>query len=163
MECFWPNIRIKQISAAFASSISLLGLARQNVFEFRARAGGIYSTIPSVCLMLDLLIWLAVTLRLVFHLLWIRLNNLLARYLYAEQREESCHHTITVIGDGFVEGVGDWVTCFKQAGIAARLQRLIQQNQNVCTLFNRFTCFLKGNFAVTSLSIEPLVKSLVLV
>lgn len=70
-------------------------------------------------------VWLAVTVRLYSHLAWLRLNKSIAQCL---QRSARFQHSVLVVGDGFAEGVGDWVVCGARGGLAGRLQRVINKS-----------------------------------
>lgn len=79
----------------------------------------------------DLILRLLVTVRLwIFHLPWIRFNRWLADVIL-RPRQATPRHKLLIVGDGFAEGVGDWVTMLAYSGIQRTVMPRLQQEPNV--------------------------------
>ena len=70
------------------------------------------------------LVWLAVTIRLYVHVSWLRFNKSLAT-CWRHYTQKAAPHKILVVGDGFAEGIGDWVVVGSRAGLASRLEKVV--------------------------------------
>lgn len=80
--------------------------------------------------------WLAVTLRLLLHLGWLRLNSWAVRAFVGTRLTSSLGDTpvvrkVLILGDGNAEGVGDWVTMGSTGGVQRRLARLLREEERV--------------------------------
>lgn len=74
--------------------------------------------------MYSLLLFLWIVFRRWLAILWVRLN----KWLVTPGRLEKVtplRHKLLVLGDGYAEGLGDWVMLFQSAGLTGRLQRLV--------------------------------------
>lgn len=82
--------------------------------------------------------WLLVTLRLMLHVPWLRLNRFLVEMVEALQAlgkgkkaVVQQRPTLLIVGDGLAEGVGDWVTLGQLAGLQRRLAAHIAADDKV--------------------------------
>lgn len=81
--------------------------------------------------------WLAVTARLMPHVVWIRANAAVARLLRGVRPVSrvgdsgGLRRKVLVVGDGNVEGVGDWVIMGQVGGLERRLEAAIAQCERV--------------------------------
>lgn len=66
------------------------------------------------------------------HLFWIKFNNWLFRIFDGDSKK---YHKIVIIGDGFAEGLGDYIILGRQSGLAHYLESEIRRDPNVCILF----------------------------
>jgi hypothetical protein len=60
-----------------------------------------------------------------FQLFWIRLNKLVAQPTFVTRAATETFHKVVVIGDGFAEGLGDYVMFGSVAGVTRMLRSYI--------------------------------------
>mmetsp|Transcript_36448 Transcript_36448/g.114259 ORF Transcript_36448/g.114259 Transcript_36448/m.114259 type:complete len:270 (-) Transcript_36448:271-1080(-) len=80
--------------------------------------------------MIPILVYLWVLVRRWIALAWVRFN----RYLVQPSRLEKAtpfRHKLIVIGDGYAEGLGDWVQMGSNGGIVRRLQNLAGKDDRI--------------------------------
>lgn len=68
---------------------------------------------------------------LFFQLVWIRVNRMLSQPTWLTHARTESFHKIVVIGDGFAEGLGDYVMLGNIAGVTRRLTSLIKRDATV--------------------------------
>jgi len=80
--------------------------------------------------MFSLLLFIWIVIRRWLALLWLRLN----RSLVQPGRLEAAgplRHKLLVIGDGYAEGLGDWVQMGSNAGLVRRLQACVAKEERI--------------------------------
>jgi len=66
-----------------------------------------------------------------FQLFWIRVNRMLSQPTWVTRPATDTFHKIVVIGDGFAEGLGDFVVLGSIAGVTRRLRALIKGDVSI--------------------------------
>ncbi|PRP87397.1 hypothetical protein PROFUN_00608 [Planoprotostelium fungivorum] len=68
-------------------------------------------------------------------LLWLHLNQLLCRWMNRpflfRSRRSPLYHSVVCIGDGYIEGFGDWIIAFNNGGITDKLPKILRQKSSV--------------------------------
>lgn len=59
---------------------------------------------------------------------WLRLNRFLVAPGYLQRAATPTAHKVVMVGDGFAEGLGDWVTFCTNAGLARRLANAVKSD-----------------------------------
>lgn len=94
--------------------------------------------------MVDAIVWVAVTVRLYLHLLWLAVNREARTSLLPPRKVGRLYKKVLLLGDGNVFGVGDWVTMGSAAGPVRELQRLVDGDDKVgCWLQGLAKCELR--------------------
>eukprot|EP01117_Protostelium_nocturnum_P009558 TRINITY_DN3408_c0_g1_i3.p1 TRINITY_DN3408_c0_g1~~TRINITY_DN3408_c0_g1_i3.p1 ORF type:complete len:231 (+),score=49.36 TRINITY_DN3408_c0_g1_i3:123-815(+) len=100
----------------------------------------------------EALISLLVSIRLY----WLHLNQSIFRFLqkplFFTPRKTEMDHSVVAIGDGFIEGFGDWVILFGNAGICEKIPKILSQKRAVR---QRWTFFNRGHYGSTSFDWNP--------
>ena len=96
-------------------------------------------------------------LRIVCGLVWLRVNRMLFQRPTTQLGAKRwTHHTIAVIGDGFAEGVGDWITCGTVAGLARTLTTALGQTAtSVRGVLHHWTVLNLGHLGSSSVEWRP--------
>lgn len=66
---------------------------------------------------------------LFFHYLWIKFNKFMSRELF--EKNSLLIHKIVVIGDGFAEGLGDYIVFGQKSGLCNHLDYIIRNTERV--------------------------------
>ena len=95
-------------------------------------------------------------LRLALQLVWLRVNRALWQTRAVRPGKLWTRHKIVVLGDGFAEGFGDWVTCGTVAGLATKLTTALGQTAtSVRGVLHNWTVLNVGHLGSSSVEWRP--------
>mmetsp|Transcript_12505 Transcript_12505/g.16413 ORF Transcript_12505/g.16413 Transcript_12505/m.16413 type:complete len:306 (-) Transcript_12505:108-1025(-) len=78
-----------------------------------------------------LLFFIYVAVRRLLNIAWLRINKFLVSRDLLFDRKHKTFHKVLIIGDGFAEGVCDWVAAYNHSGVSKYLYKHVYEADNL--------------------------------